>query len=307
MWFGQTLSSLGSAMTNFAVVLQVYLLTHSSAAVGGVGLAIAVPAIAFGLFGGHDRRRRRSAPTRAGDPDLPDGGVGRVRDPGLRRWLGCSGCSTRSPRSQALIASINAPARRTFMPRLLPAEQIPAGAALTMLTMHISVLAGPLLAGLIVPVGGLKTCYVIDAVSFIAALYGVFRLPPMRPEGESLRPGLRAVVDGLRFLGQQPRAHRRAARRRERDAAGHADRAVPGDQRRAVRRLGAHARVAQRRPRDRRCAGDGVLRTGGTDPAARAGRAGVRRDLGRGARRVRARGRTARDDGLPRRSPAWPT
>ena len=43
LWIGTTLSTLGSAMTLFAVTLQVFLLTHSSAAVGGVGLAAAIP------------------------------------------------------------------------------------------------------------------------------------------------------------------------------------------------------------------------------------------------------------------------
>src|SRR3954453_22744670 len=49
-------------MTTFAVALQVFLLTGSSVAVGGVGLAGALPAIAFGLLGGSivdavDRRK----------------------------------------------------------------------------------------------------------------------------------------------------------------------------------------------------------------------------------------------------------
>src|ERR687888_347749 len=62
LWAGSLLSSIGSQLTVFAVALQVYLLTHSSVAVGGVGLVSAVPAIVCGLFAGsvvdaHDRRR----------------------------------------------------------------------------------------------------------------------------------------------------------------------------------------------------------------------------------------------------------
>ena len=52
LWIGTTLSTVGSALTLFAVMLQVFLLTGSSAAVGGVGLAAALPALALGLFGG---------------------------------------------------------------------------------------------------------------------------------------------------------------------------------------------------------------------------------------------------------------
>lgn len=101
---------------------------------------------------------------------------------------------------ESLLASVNAPARRTFMPRLLPAEQVPAGVALTMLTMHTALVTGPVLAGLLAAAGGLKLCYVVDAVSFLAALYAVFRLPAMPPQGETVRPGVRAVAEGLRFL-----------------------------------------------------------------------------------------------------------
>ena len=59
---GTLLSSLGAQMTTFAVALQVYTLTGSSAAVGGVGLAAGAASIVGGLAGGPiidavDRRR----------------------------------------------------------------------------------------------------------------------------------------------------------------------------------------------------------------------------------------------------------
>jgi hypothetical protein len=53
---------------------------------------------------------------------------------------------------------------------------------------------------LIAASGGLKLCYLIDAITFAGALYGVFRLPPMRPEGTGSQRNLRAVVEGLRFI-----------------------------------------------------------------------------------------------------------
>ena len=47
-------------------------------------------------------------------------------------------------------------------------------------------------------------CYLVDAVSFAGALYGVALLPPMRPEGDGVPSGRgpAAVVEGLRFLGR---------------------------------------------------------------------------------------------------------
>ena len=42
LWIGTTLSGVGTQMTTFAVALQVFLLTHSSAAVGGIALVTAI-------------------------------------------------------------------------------------------------------------------------------------------------------------------------------------------------------------------------------------------------------------------------
>lgn len=48
---------------------------------------------------------------------------------------------------------------RTFMPRLLRRDQLPAGAALQTLAMHGSLTMGPAIAGLLTAAAGLKTCY----------------------------------------------------------------------------------------------------------------------------------------------------
>lgn len=199
LWVGSSLSAVGSQMTTFAVALQVYLLTGSSAAVGAIGLAAAIPSICFGLFGGAiidavDRRRLvlfTSALLAAVSTAFAWQAFA-----GLDQlWLLYVLIAVAS-----LLASVNGPARRTFMPRLLTTEQIPAGVALTMLTMHLSLLLGPVLAGLLAAAGGVRLCYLVDAVSFLAALYGVARLPAMHPPARSARPGVRAVREGLHFL-----------------------------------------------------------------------------------------------------------
>ena len=52
LWAGTTLSSVGGAMTSFAISLQVWDITRSTAAVGLVALATVVPLLAVGLSGG---------------------------------------------------------------------------------------------------------------------------------------------------------------------------------------------------------------------------------------------------------------
>jgi hypothetical protein len=86
------------------------------------------------------------------------------------------------------------------MPTLLAPDQLPAGAALQMFTMHGSLTVGPALAGVITAAFGLKVCYLVDALSFGFSLYGVARLPSMRPVATGTGRGPRAVAEGLRFV-----------------------------------------------------------------------------------------------------------
>jgi MFS family permease len=199
LWAGSGLSAIGSQMTSFAVVLQIYTIAHSSIAVGAVGLAIAVPAITFGLVGGSvvdAADRRRLVLVTSSCLAVVSAAFAAQAFADLGTVWPLYGLIV----VQALLDSVNVPARRTFLPRLLPAERVPAGAALNMFTMHGSVIAGPALAGVVVAAWGLKVCYLIDAISFAAALYGTARLPAMPPEGGAARPGLRAVAEAMRFI-----------------------------------------------------------------------------------------------------------
>ncbi|WP_290590038.1 MFS transporter [Alicyclobacillus sp.] len=199
LWLGQSLSVLGGFMTTFAVTLQLYNLTHNSLAVGAAGLCSALPAMVFVLLGGSigdavDRRKL-----------VLSGTAGQMAVSllfALQAYL-----NLRRPAVlyallilQSVLGAINAPARRTFLPRLLPKDQLRAGNALNMVGTRFGEMAGPALAGVIAGVWGLKACYTVDAVSFLAALYGVGRLPAMPPEGGARRPSPRASWDGLKLL-----------------------------------------------------------------------------------------------------------
>jgi MFS family permease len=199
LWIGSTLSAVGGQMTTFAVALQVFRLSGSSAAVGGVGLAYAVPAITVGLFAGtlvDSMDRRQLVLVFSSVQAMVSVAFAAQAFAGSRAlWL-----LYLLTAIQGAVGAVNAPARRTFMPRLLGADQVPAGAALTMVTMYLSMISGPALAGVVADAGGLRLCYLIDAISFVASLYGVARLPSMRPEGEPARRRIGAVLDGLRFI-----------------------------------------------------------------------------------------------------------
>ncbi|HTX81155.1 MAG TPA: MFS transporter [Streptosporangiaceae bacterium] len=205
LWAGTTLSGLGTALTMFAVPLQVYDITHSPFAVGAIGIAQMVPTIAIGLLGGSlaDAVDRRKLVFVLGCCSAGvSGALAAQAFAGLRVvWLLYALVA-----AQASLSAVNAPVRQTFVPGLLSAGQLPAGLALNRLSFQIMLTVGPALAGLIaaVPALGLRTCYLVDAVSFGASLYGVARLPVLPRAANAARPGPRAVAEGVRFILRSP-------------------------------------------------------------------------------------------------------
>jgi len=205
------LSAVGSRMTAVAVPIQVYVLTHSSLAVGLLGLAVAVPLITLGLLGGSftdavDRRTVVLVTSSLLAVISLAFAAQALLD--LRQvWLLYVLTACRSG-----LFAIDQPARRAFIPRLLPPDLFPAAAALSFLSFQISLIVAPLLAGVVIAAAGLQTAYFVDAVSFVFAIYGVLRLRQMPPQGGvhgahaggGAPSGLAAVAEGLRFVRHQP-------------------------------------------------------------------------------------------------------
>ncbi|MCY0939109.1 MFS transporter [Streptomyces sp. H34-S4] len=199
LWIGQAVSGVGGQMTVFAVALQVYLLTKSTLAVGVIGLCTVIPMLSMALVGGTlgDTYDRRKIVLFAGGGQVAVSLAFAVQAiaGNDRLWLLYALCI-----AQSTLGAVSVPAKRTFMAHLLPKDQIPAGAALTMLTMHFAGIAGPILAGAVAGVWGLQVCYAVDALSFIAAIYVVAKLPAMPPQGLIARPGAKAIVAALRYI-----------------------------------------------------------------------------------------------------------
>ncbi len=67
------------------------------------------------------------------------------------------------------------------VPRLVPAELLPAANGLSSLVRYGGSILGPMLAGVLVPVAGLGTLYLFDAVALLAVVWAVAMLPPLPP------------------------------------------------------------------------------------------------------------------------------
>ena len=219
LWLGTMLSRTGAAMTTFAITLQVYDLTRSPAAVGGLGVAIFIPLLLITLPGGTlaDRvdRRRLVLAVAVGQMALSAVLFALAAFGGASLWslyaLVALG---------AAFSAVSAPAQQTFIPRLVPREQLGPAMALNRIVFQVVMIAGPSLAGVVTAWAGLRGCYLADVASFAGALWGVGRLPAMPPlspatgagntgntedsDGGGRRRGLAQTLEGLAFIRRTP-------------------------------------------------------------------------------------------------------
>ena len=72
-----------------------------------------------------------------------------------------------------------------------------------MTVFQFGAIAGPVLAGVLIPVIGLQMLYLVDSIALLATLWAVLRLPALPPTGSTRRAGLREVLDGFAYLATQ--------------------------------------------------------------------------------------------------------
>ncbi|GAA0895296.1 MFS transporter [Pseudonocardia zijingensis] len=200
LWTAGIVTVIGAQLSVVAVPAQIYQLTGSSAYVGLTGLFGLVPLVVFGLWGGAiaDAMDRRTL--------LLFSGAG-IALSSLALWVtaasGVGGVWLVLVlfAVQTAFLAVNQPARNAVIPRLLPLDQIPAANTLNMTVFQTGAIAGPLLAGVLIPTIGLPTLYLLDAIALLATLWATWKLPPVPPEtnGERRRAGLREIAAGFRY------------------------------------------------------------------------------------------------------------
>lgn len=196
-----SISNLGQQMTSVAVGIQVYQLTHSSFAVGLVGLFQLIPLIVLGLFGGamsdsYDRRRIGMFSA-----------MGLAASSVILLMLALVESTQVWPLylTVALSSSFFAvgnPARQSIIPRIVPNQILPAANSLSMLSWNIGFTLGPLLGGVLIGVTGkVSTAYFVDVLAYLVMVWAMWALPSLPPlAGAPSRPGLASVKVGLDFL-----------------------------------------------------------------------------------------------------------
>lgn len=201
LWSSTIVTSVGSQLTAVAVPKQIYDITDSSAWVGYASLAGLLPLALFALWGGAIAdsmdRRRLLLITNTG-----------LAVTSVLFWVQAVTGLDSVPVLMVLLAlqqaffGLNSPARNASIARLVPADELPAANALGSTVMQTGLVAGPLLAGVLIPVIGLSELYLIDAVALCATVWAVVRLPALPPEltGEKKRAGWQSIAEGFHYI-----------------------------------------------------------------------------------------------------------
>lgn len=203
LWRANVVTVIGAQLTVVAVPAQIYAMTGSSAYVGLTGVFGLVPLVVFGLWGGaladvFDRRTLLLITT----VGLIATSAGFWLQAALGAedvWLLLSLFAVQ----QAFFA-VNQPTRSALLPRIIDKELLPAANSLNMTVMQAGGIAGPLVGGALIPLIGFSWLYLLDTITLFATLGAVVRLPPLPVMGATVTPGIRAVVDGFRYLRTQP-------------------------------------------------------------------------------------------------------
>ncbi|MEU9737410.1 MFS transporter [Streptomyces sp. NPDC048002] len=201
LWSSTVVTAVGSQLTAVAVPKQIYDITGSSAWVGYAGLAGLLPLVVFALWGGAIAdtmdRRKLLLITNTG-----------IAVTSLLFWVQAVTGLESVPALMVLLAlqqaffGLNSPARNASIARLVPAGELAAANALGSTVMQTGLIAGPLLAGALIPVIGLAELYLLDALALCVTVWAVHRLPPLPPlTGSAVRrAGVREIAAGFRYI-----------------------------------------------------------------------------------------------------------
>ena len=203
LWLGQLISSAGRQITLIALPYQLYRLTGSALALGGLAAVTLIGLVIFSIPAGSladavDRRRLLIV-TQLGlaGTSLALAGIALLDRPPVAIIYAVAFIA-------AAISSVDHPTRRATMSRLVAPERLPAALVLDQASFQTSSIVGPAVGGALIAAAGVPIAFLIDALTFGAALAAVVILPALPPIGGGVRPGLSSVVEGFRHVRRVP-------------------------------------------------------------------------------------------------------
>src|SRR6201987_2023999 len=195
---GERVSVLGNQLTTVAVPYQVYQLTHSSLVVGLVSVTQLFPLIAGSLLGGSvvdamDRRRLLMIARVLGGACRAGLAVNADRGPALWPLFVL-------PALSAGFSGLDSAGRNAIVPNLVRRSEVSTANSIFQALFQFGLVAGPALAGLLLAGAGVRFVYWLDGARLGAGPGAAFLISPQPVTEPGHRPGLRSVMEGLRYV-----------------------------------------------------------------------------------------------------------
>jgi MFS family permease len=208
LWAGQTISNIGGGITGIALPLTaVLVLSANSVQMGILSALDGLAALVFGLLAGVwvDRLRRR--------PIMMAADLGRAVLLGsipLAAWLGILGLAQLYivAALAAILAVFFRVASESFLPVLVPPQQLVAANSRLGTSDALAEIVGPASAGPLVQLIGAPFAILFDSCSFLVSVLSIWliRAPESRPtlqlagRGEQRQSAWRESIEGLRMV-----------------------------------------------------------------------------------------------------------
>ncbi len=203
-WLGQWVSLIGTWMQSVTQAWLLIRLTDSPLALGLLGAASSAPLLVLVLLGGlvSDRANRRRVIMVTQALSLVQALLMAVLTLTgvVQPWHIIA--------LAALLGAINAfdiPARQGFIIELVGAEYLANAIALNSMGFNVARVVGPAIGGLLLAAIGEGTCFLINALSYVAVLWGLWLIPAsLGAQGRSPAHEPGALGAGLRYARRRP-------------------------------------------------------------------------------------------------------
>ena len=203
-WLGQWISLIGTWMQSVTQAWLLTRLTESPLALGVLGAASSAPLLVFVLLGGlvSDRANRRRVIMLTQALSLVQAMLLAVLTlTGVVRLWHIIALA-------AVLGAINAfdiPAGQAFVVELVGPLHLPNAIALNSTGFNVARVVGPAIGGLLVAAVGEGTCFLLNAVSYLAVLWGLWLIPATLGSKEKRQARERgAMTAGVRYAVARP-------------------------------------------------------------------------------------------------------
>jgi MFS family permease len=199
LFFGQLVSTFGTAISLVVVPVQVYQLTGSTLLVGFLSASefVLILLLAFvgGAYADFIDKRKMLRLTEIGQTLVTVVLVFNATQARPQIWL-LFVCAA----LHAGLAALQRPSFESLLQKIVPLELMASVSALNAIRWNVTTIIGPSIAGIIVARYGASVAYSLDLLTFSASLTAVFLIRAVAaPTQIEERPTLKSVGEGLQY------------------------------------------------------------------------------------------------------------